>query len=366
MSKRLLLLNGLAILAVVCNHATSYAFIAMFWWTDRYRPVTVPNYDLLGSPTYYAVVAIQQLALFSVPAFLFVSGFFVAYAARGKGNELSWKFVRTRITSLLWPYLIWMMVYLVVEVLQGRTEVFIEYVRRVLTGDVAGPFYFVPLLIQFYLLAPFIVRWARTRPVALLSAAIAIHALGTMLIMYLQFVNKQLLASVLSNHWLFIWHPVYFPLGVVLGFRWNAASAVLARLKWVLVIATIALGLVSVAEDEWLSKTLRYAPGLQTITVSSSMYALTFILAFLSFTGSKGPIAKILGWLGTNSYGIYLVHLLLLGWLARVIQHFIPWLLAQPVLLVFVLAVLDIALIAIFMKSVARSPARKWYRYLFG
>ena len=47
--------------------------------------------------------------------------------------------------------------------------------------------------------------------------------------MYLQFANQQLLATVFSNGWLFIWHAIYFPLGVVLGFRWNAASAVLAR-----------------------------------------------------------------------------------------------------------------------------------------
>jgi peptidoglycan/LPS O-acetylase OafA/YrhL len=366
MSRRLLLLNGLAILAVVCNHATNYAFIAMFWWTDRYRPVTVPNYDWLGSPAYYGTVAIQQLAMFSVPAFLFVSGFFVAYAARSKGNELSWKFVRNRITALLWPYLIWMVIYLVVEALQGKTNTLVEYIRRVLTGDVAGPFYFVPLLCQFYLMAPFIVRWAKNRPTLLLIIAFAIQVIAGLLLMVFKFTNQDLAATIFSNAWLFIWHTIYFPLGVVIGFRWSATSAILARFKWVLVAVTVTLGLMSIGVDEWLRQMQHEVPGYQEVTLLPSFYALAFVLAFLSFAESKGFIAKVLGWLGTNSYGIYLVHLLVMGWLARAIQHFFPWLLAQPLLFMSVLVAADILVVATFMKGVARSPARKWYRYLFG
>jgi fucose 4-O-acetylase-like acetyltransferase len=366
MSKRLLLLNGLAILAVVCNHATSFGFTALFWWTDRYLPVAVPNYDLLGSPAYYALVAIQQLALFSVPAFLFISGFFVAYAARGQEN-LSWKTVRTRITGLLWPYFIWMTIYLLLDALQGKTDTPIEYVLRLLTGNVAYPFFFVPLLIQFYLLAPFIVRWAKTRPAALLSTAITIQVLATVLFTYLQFAGQQSLEVVVSNGWLFIWHALYFPLGVVLGLRWNAALPVLARFRWMLVFVTIILGLTSIVENEWLRQILGYAPGLQAGTLSSSIYPLAFILAFMAFSWSgKGRVARLFSWLGTHSYGIYLMHILVLGWLARFIQHFFPWLLAQPVLFVLLLVALDIAILALFMKGVARSPARRWYRYLFG
>ena len=340
----------------------------MFWWTDRYRPVAVPNYDLFGSPAYYAVAAIQQLALFSVPAFLFVSGFFVAYAARGQGNDLSWKIVRTRITGLLWPYFIWMMVYLVVEALQGRTYALIEYVRRVLTGDVAGPFYFVPLLGQFYLLSPFIVRWAKNRPVALLSIAVAVQVLGRVLLMYLQFANQQLLTTVLSNGWLFIWHAIYFPLGVVLGFRWNAASAVLARLQVGLGDRDLCPG-----SDEHYGGSMA-VPDTGVRGWLANDFRIVWYLCvdlysrlFRPSPEAKDSLPRLSRVVrGTNSYGIYLVHLLLLGWLARAIQHFIPWLLAQPVLLVFVLAAVDIALIALFMKAVARSPARKWYRYLFG
>ena len=91
MTKRVFLLNGLAIVAVVCNHAASWGYTALFWWTDRYRPVTVPNYDQLGSLSYWAIVVVRQLTVFSLPAFLFVSGFFVAYASRGNRSSLTWR-----------------------------------------------------------------------------------------------------------------------------------------------------------------------------------------------------------------------------------------------------------------------------------
>ena len=59
MGRRLPLLNGFAILAVVSSHATGWGYMAMVWWADRYRPVEVPNFDQLYTPSYYALVAIQ-------------------------------------------------------------------------------------------------------------------------------------------------------------------------------------------------------------------------------------------------------------------------------------------------------------------
>ena len=89
MAKRLLLLNGLCILGVIFSHAALWVWVAMFWWTDRYRPVVIPNYEALGSVSYYGVVVLQKLGVFAVPSFLFASGFFVAYAYRGKSGRSS-------------------------------------------------------------------------------------------------------------------------------------------------------------------------------------------------------------------------------------------------------------------------------------
>ena len=91
----------------------------MFWWTDRYSPVSIPNYDQLGSPPYYIFLIIKQLTVFSVPAFLFVSGFFVAYAYRSKETSLNWGMEKKRIINLIIPYLIWSAVIFIGDSFQG-------------------------------------------------------------------------------------------------------------------------------------------------------------------------------------------------------------------------------------------------------
>ena len=93
----------------------------MFWWTDRFRSVVIPCFDQVGTFPYYVMLVIQQLTAFSVPSFLFVSGFFVAYAARGERSTLTWKTVGTRIGNLLVPYLIWSTVILIADAFQGLT-----------------------------------------------------------------------------------------------------------------------------------------------------------------------------------------------------------------------------------------------------
>jgi surface polysaccharide O-acyltransferase-like enzyme len=105
--KRLPLLSGVAIIAIVVNHAASWGHYAMFLWADRYRPVSVPNWDQIGSIPYYVLMVLKQLPVFSVPAFIFISGFFIAYSVRGNQRTVSYKLVRNRLVYLIIPYLIW-------------------------------------------------------------------------------------------------------------------------------------------------------------------------------------------------------------------------------------------------------------------
>jgi len=372
-ARRLFLLNGLGILAVVCNHAVGWGFTAMFWWTDRYRAVVVPNFDQLGTPAYYALVAIEKLAVFSVPTFLLTSGFFIAYAARGSQSTLTWRTVLTRVKALLVPYLVWSTVILVGDLLQGITYGPTEYLRKLVCGEAVAPYFYVPLLCQLILLSPLLVPMARTRPRELLLISVVV-LLGVLGVQYLVFyrelsgadmpvVNRM---EVLLPPCAFVRLMFFFVLGMVAGFYVQQFTRVLHRLKRVLVPATAIFGLLAIVESEAMYRLggvdLRGSP----LTIFSSLYAVTFVMAFLAFDEISIPFSTIVNRFGKATYGVYLLHPIVLEFAARSMQKFTPWILAYPIAFVTVLVILAAGGPLIVMEWTAKSRVRRYYRYLFG
>ena len=368
MTKRLLLLSGLAILAVVCNHATGWGFTAMFWWTDRYRPVVTPNFDQMGTLPYYVLLAIQQLAVFSVPAFLFVSGFFVAYAARGSQSALSWKTVITRIRNLLVPYAIWSVVIFVSDALQGLTYAPVEYLERLVFGKATLAYFYVPLLCQFYVLSPLVAPLARSRGKLVLGVS-ALLQLGSLSSRYLVAYGAETPALALvirMTGWSFPNWAFFFALGVVSGFHLTRLKGWLLRFKWGLLVAVVLLGLLAILEPQAPLHTSGKDWGRALNSISSQLYAVAFILCFLAFDKVKVPGSKIVHQLSKSSLGIYLLHPKVLEFAARVIRQIAPWILAHQVVFQPLLVVMAVGGPFLFMTIIFRSPARRFYRYLFG
>jgi surface polysaccharide O-acyltransferase-like enzyme len=231
MARKLLYLNGLAIIAVILFHTAGTGFTAMFAWGHRYLPDSVPVMSQVGSLSYYGLRFFEQLAVFSIPAFLFVSGFFVAVTT-GRRETIDGKSVLARSRSLVIPYLIWSTITMALLMLEGRRYGIADFIRIYLTGSANPVLYFVPLLVQFYLLSPILVRMARRNWKAFLLLAgllqIAVQALSYPLFLGLDVSNAaQLLAFV--PKWLFLSRIFWFPLGIVAGFHTEGLKAWLDR-----------------------------------------------------------------------------------------------------------------------------------------
>ncbi len=54
----------------------------MFLWADSYRSVSVPDWGAIGSTAYWVLIVVRSFGVFTVPAFLFSSGYFSVYIAR--------------------------------------------------------------------------------------------------------------------------------------------------------------------------------------------------------------------------------------------------------------------------------------------
>lgn len=359
MTVRLLLLNGLAVLMVPLHHSTFLGIEAMFNWTNRYMDVSVPNFDQLGSVSFYVLMFIRQMDAFGVPAFLFVSGFFVAFMARGESRRVTPNDVVPRIKVLLVPFILWTMLR---YVLLTRFPSSID--------DILDPYYYLVVLIQLYLLSPLLVRIADSRPIFLLAGAALIH-LSFRSIMFFNLIGvEDPILTVVTEYnvrWIFPAWLLHFSLGLVVGLNVENASAWLHRRRWWLlaaVIVTLSLSMVEYellarwSGQEWLGPN---NPGISRIA-----YATLVAPCILAFSATRLPLSKHLAHLGASSLGIYLANIPFAYSIAVIMYHLTPAVLGSQLVYQSVLILVGLGGPLILMWMWKRLPVRKYYRFAFG
>jgi peptidoglycan/LPS O-acetylase OafA/YrhL len=366
-NKKLLILNGLAITAVVMNHAAHWGFTSIFWWAHSFRPVESPNFDMVGSPAYWALSIILQLTIFSVPAFIFASGFFVAYAAKGPKAKFTWKMVQVRVVSLLIPYLVWSLVIFVGDYLQGFSKTPLEYLRLLLIGDAVDAYFFVPLLIQLYILSPLLVPLAKSHWKLLLVVALLLQLFAQALV-YRDMLDANLpvLASLSIPKWVFVRMGFYFVFGLVVGLRLEEFKNFLARTKWYfLAVALVALLLAIVEYHAFAIDSDGVWVG-DFGSLLNSIFAVSLIASYFAFDLAPLSKASQLPKMGRRSYGIYLLHQPILTLLSKILYHVAPGIFAYQVLYFLLLVAVGLGLPYAVMEIVSRTPLRRYYKYLFG
>ncbi len=360
MTRRLLFLNGLAVLAVAVHHASGYGFQAMFEWTDRYLAVTVPDYSQIGSPAFWGIVLLQQLDNFALPAFMFVSGFFLAFMGRGENGSLSWKTIFSRIKTLAIPFVIWTGIF------------FLLFLRRLPENldEAFDRYYYIFLLCQFYLIAPFVVPFTKRHWKFMLGLATLLElvrfGVRYLDVLGVQSTGVQSLIT-LTPKWLFPTLFFWFVLGIVGGFKRKELQEWLGSIKWVLVICLPILLFLTLVEYSWISRVSGNSwLGPYFGGFSRFFYSLFFIFLFLALDNSWLPFQRTIEQLGTKSLGVYLVHARTMYIAAVLLYAVTPEILGNQLVYQIILIIAGLFGSLLLMAAVRRSPARPYYRYLFG
>ncbi len=369
MIRRLLYFNGLAAIGAVLYHATGWGYTAMFWWTDRYRAVAVPNFDQFGSVSYFGLRGIEQFVIAVIPIFLFVSGFFIAFATGRKRRTLDWHIVGARVKNLVIPYLLWSVIIIAAAYGMGTRYSGGELLRMLALGDTAPPYYYVPLLIQLYLLAPFLVPLARSRWKLLLAVTLIIQ-LTAISVRYTNTIGVDVPAlkyvAWMARSWFFPGHLFWFSFGIVAGFHLPALKQWAAKARWWMLGATVILFFAGMFEWE----TLLQLSGKEWIasqeTIIDGVYSIALLLTFIGFDKIRLPSPKRISDIGVKSFGIYLIHSPVLEFSSRLIYHFVPWVLAYQILYQPILVILGLAVPLLLMAAVKKSPVHPFYQYIFG
>ena len=383
MTRRFLLLMGLGILGLILNHSATFGYQATFDLAWRYRPevaaacgdltppVNCPSYDQVHSATYWGLTLVRRFIAFGVPVFLMVSGYFIAFAAGRKEATIKWPILKARVVGLLIPYLVWSLIIFAGQaIFYSRTyPTAWEYIRRLLIGGATGSYYYIPLLIQLYLLSPLLVPLAKNNWNRLLAGT-AVLMLFVETLRYLQLfgLGAPVVPSLinLTPLWFFPRRLFWFALGIVFGFHIGDFKPFLIQHKNKLVIGTVVFYLLSLVEFEVLLS-LSGQPWIDFYsTYTTNIYAGFFMLAMLSVTKLKIPFTPQIMDIGAKAFGIYLVHEQVLELVGTLMFRFAPWILEyqilyQPIMMVFALGVP-----LLLMRIVSHSPAKRLYKYSFG
>lgn len=349
MNRQFAALRGTAILLVVIHHAIDLTNMA----------VVRAGYAPLSGVGAAIVTPFYELGIYAVPLFLFISGAFLAYAAKGEPPTVSWTVVCNALKRLLWPYLLWSVI-LYVEVFfhYGEVHPFTEYIKKLIIGS---PFDFVPLLFFFYLVSPFMVRWARGRRGALLLLAAAV---GQLVIMNIEAPgilgfrfpgwvpdDVPLIGRTLAQY------ALYFPLGLVYSMNAKVVNPQLVR--WQRPLLALILLLFGIH--------LLHAYDVIELPIMQYVAAAVGLLYAPLISRNSIPQVRRAELVGKRSYGLYLIHFPLIDFLLFILTSLAPATLQLPLLIMLLMFVLGTVIPLAAMEKLARSKsARPVYPYIFG
>jgi probable poly-beta-1,6-N-acetyl-D-glucosamine export protein len=366
MLRRLLPLSGLAIIGVVLNHCAGWGFNAMFWWTDRYSQVAVPNYDQIGSLAYYFLVFEKKLFIFAVPAFLFISGFIIAFTVRNNKISIHKEMMLGWFSSILIPYFIWCTLIFFGNFVISPDEHSTNYFLSFLTGDASPAFYYIPLLCQFYLLSPLLLHFARKNGFMLLTGTLFIQ-LAVLGVWYLDtfFLKVPAYLQTITHGYLFPGALFFFTLGVVGGIHEIKFRQILMRFRgWIFGLAGL-FAVLFLVENWFLSSAFHYEVWTGDQTLTSTIYSVACILAFLSIEKLNPFFETNLKKIGKKSFGIFLLHGTILLIANKIIYHIAPMVLSTQFLLQPLLWITSLGIPMIFMIFVENTRLKPVYVYLF-
>ncbi|WP_339252768.1 acyltransferase family protein [Paenibacillus sp. FSL P2-0136] len=309
--------RAIAIFAVIAIHATSRTLA-----------------ETLGTSMFPPFLFINKFSQFAVPSFIFLSGFvlFYNYIDRPLGGKVLAKFYSRRLIYIIVPYLVFTVLYFGLKMTAGHTwgmplqEMGGKFFKYLWTGTAYTHLYYIIIIIQFYLLFPLIL-WClqKVRHLAAWAPVIGLALQWGFVLLNKYMVNHGYWQ--LSKGSLAITYFSYFLLGAAIAIYYSSLKKWLvpSREGWrsgkgtswvVLWLLWAAAGAYHVVlwYNNYTKKTVinsLWYEGFSNLHALLSCLVL-FQLSFLLYGAGRSLLSRLLLSAGACSFGIYLLHPLLL------------------------------------------------------
>lgn len=323
-------LRAIAIIGVLIIHTTDD--------TSAVRELTGLTFSLMY---------LEELVRFSVPMFVFVSGFVLHNKYK---SELPMKeFYKKRFMVILIPYLIFSIIYCVVNEQLGTipTVTLNSVITSIFNFNASGHFWYIKLILTFYLFYPVIIAYYE-----IIKDSFGIYTFPTLfisvLIMYLLGTFIPEFAFALANPFKYL---IYFIFGVYINDNYEQISQSLKRVSLKKVISLIIL----IVSLPFFSMFLDLDPRLNThfsspipyyyqlTLISTHILHMSIFMFCLYLTLSYKPRIEILEKIGEYSYGIFLVHAIFHNFITL---YLLPYFSIPPTSLIFYVILFTLMLTA--------------------
>lgn len=355
--------RGVAILLVVATH-----------YIGGVNPVT--KCTSIGE---IIVSLIRQMACYGVPLFIFMAGYFV-HVEKAEGKHWMREFVWPKAKRILIPYFIWS----VLTILRWRPASLLNIgnflYRDLLLGYGIGIGYYITLLLQFIVLAPFIVRCLRRSPIATFVSSVIVSIAGTAL-----FYG----AAVGRIGTMGLSFPVPFPgifplsfmciyvLGLCCRMHSNRISVCIAEMPSAILVPLAILTFAVQVWDGccWESRTVALAQFRWSVLLSAMALCAVCIkhnehhanLEFSGFNESfyKAAVVKWLSELGRVSFLVYLTHfqVLIYFWAAAQRGWWLPRTNIVSVLFVLAFTTCIYVIVSMLSRKLLPNNLRKFFAF---
>ncbi|MGA8944271.1 MAG: acyltransferase [Thermoactinomyces sp.] len=297
-------IKGIAILGVVFIHVTAFC---------------LRSFDSLTDGGLFFVI--NQLGRSSVPVFFMLSGLFLFYRYYDHKPFPVKSFYKKRTVYIIVPYLVWSAIYLLYGNLihpETAPQTAGQIWEAIFTGGSYYHLYFLIVMVQFYLLLPVLI-WAFRKfgGLTVVSVALLVTVVAQSMTWWEVTQNFSWLESYTKNAmcyfsvWLF-----YFCLGGWIGQRGDRIWQIMHKIPFP---AAGLLFLTSVIVMLFESMARKHTG---FFNYSVIFYSVTSLLLWFQVMGKWK--ASWLYTLGRFSFGLYLIHPMLLNLLSTISPRYFP------------------------------------------
>lgn len=274
--------------------------------------VSATNYGMNEETWNWFTYFMNQYGRFGTTIFAVISGFLLFYQVKRKGFELG-RFLQSRFLKIVLPFLIWSAAYrclLYYYDMQTLGDP-VDEITKILMGDSFYHLYFVAIVVQFYLIFPFLQKIFRTQTLVLIFTVIAL-IISYNLYSFNPGIEGKLGEFLTGKSFMPIW-IFYFAFGGFMAYFWDEIVGFATKRPWKMLAVILLVSAGAVYEYQ----TIGYVSN-RRLTNLFNIPALSIaIIGIYPLLAKLSIVKKTLTVIGQYSMGIYLVHPMILYLFAR-------------------------------------------------